>query len=73
MMFASRKPAAADRWIGSLPALQMAQLLRRLRRDRSGSVAMLFSLLLIPLVAMIGLAVDFGRVDLPGFFGPRLA
>ena len=62
MMFASRKPAAAARRIGSLPALQTALLLRRLRRDRSGNVAMLFGLLLIPLVAMIGLAVDFGRV-----------
>ena len=61
-MFASRKPAAAARWIGPMPGLQMAPLLRRLRRDQSGNVAMLFSLLLIPLVAMIGLAVDFGRV-----------
>jgi Flp pilus assembly protein TadG len=30
--------------------------------DQSGNVAMLFGLLCIPLVAMIGLAVDFGRV-----------
>ena len=61
-MFASRMPAAAARRLGSLPALQAARLLRRLRVDRSGNVAMLFSLLLIPLVAMIGLAVDFGHV-----------
>ena len=56
-MFASRAAAAAKRtrW-------QMAPLVDRLRRDRSGNVAMLFSLLLIPLVAMIGLAVDFGHV-----------
>ena len=61
-MFASRKPAAAARRIGPAPAMRMAPLLQRLRRDQSGNVAMLFSLLLIPLVAMIGLAVDFGRV-----------
>jgi len=36
--------------------------LRSFGRDRSGNVAILFSLCLIPLVAMIGLAVDFGRV-----------
>lgn len=36
--------------------------LRRLRRDTSGSVSMLFGLALIPLTAIVGLAVDFGRV-----------
>ena len=36
--------------------------LRRLARDRSGNVAILFSLMLVPLVAMMGLAVDFGHV-----------
>lgn len=61
-MFASRKPAAQPRRIGAAPAMRMALLLGRLRRDQSGNVAMLFGLLLIPLVAMIGLAVDFGRV-----------
>ncbi len=61
-MFASRMPAAAARRLGSLPARQAARLFRRLRVDRSGNVAMLFSLMLIPLVAMIGLAVDFGHV-----------
>ena len=61
-MFASRKPAAAARRIGSVSTMQIAPLLYRLRRNQSGNVAMLFSLLLIPLVALIGLAVDFGRV-----------
>jgi Flp pilus assembly protein TadG len=42
--------------------MRMARQIQRLRRDRSGNVAMLFGLLVIPLVAMIGLAVDFGRV-----------
>ena len=61
-MFASRKPAAQPRRIGPAPAVRMAPLLQRLRRDQSGNVAMLFGLLVIPLVAMMGLAVDFGRV-----------
>jgi Flp pilus assembly protein TadG len=42
--------------------MPMAPLLQRLRRDQSGNVAMLFGLLVIPLAAMMGLAVDFGRV-----------
>jgi Flp pilus assembly protein TadG len=37
-------------------------LVRRFARDRSGAVAMTFGLMLIPMAAMIGLAVDFGRV-----------
>ena len=37
-------------------------LLQRLRHDRSGNVSMLFGLVVIPLTAFIGLAVDFGRV-----------
>ena len=37
-------------------------LLRRLRRDKAGSVGMLFGLVVIPLTAFVGLAVDFGRV-----------
>ena len=37
-------------------------LLQRLRHDRSGNVSMLFGLALIPLTAIVGLAVDFGRV-----------
>src|SRR4029079_3313789 len=36
--------------------------LPQLHRDQSGNVAILFSLLVIPLVALIGLAVDFGHV-----------
>ena len=42
--------------------LKVLALLRRLRRDQSGNVAMLFGLLVIPLAVSIGLAVDFGRV-----------
>jgi Flp pilus assembly protein TadG len=42
--------------------MRIAPLLKRVRRDQSGNVAMLFGLLVIPLAAMIGLAVDFGRV-----------
>src|SRR6185503_19225188 len=61
-MSASRKPAAQPRRTGPAQAVRMAPLLQRLRRDQSGNVAMLFGLLVIPLVAMIGLAVDFGRV-----------
>jgi Flp pilus assembly protein TadG len=37
-------------------------LIGRFRRDQSGAAAMTFGLMLIPLAAMIGLAVDFGRV-----------
>jgi Flp pilus assembly protein TadG len=37
-------------------------LLRRFRRDQSGTVAMIFGIIIIPLTAMVGLAVDFGRV-----------
>lgn len=37
-------------------------IVQRLRRDRSGNVAMMFGLLVIPLVAAIGLAIDMGRV-----------
>jgi Flp pilus assembly protein TadG len=43
-------------------AEKLRATLPRFARDRSGNVAMLFGLLVIPLVAMIGLAVDFGRV-----------
>ena len=37
-------------------------ILRRLQRDRSGTVGMMFGLLVIPLTAVVGLAVDYGRV-----------
>jgi Flp pilus assembly protein TadG len=60
-MFASGAAAAAQR-TGLAAGPHIAALLRRFHRDRSGNVAMLFSLLLIPLVALIGLAVDFGHV-----------
>jgi Flp pilus assembly protein TadG len=60
-MFASRKPAAQPRTC-AVPAMRTPRLLQRLRQDQSGNVAMLFGLLVIPLAAMIGLAVDFGRV-----------
>jgi Flp pilus assembly protein TadG len=41
---------------------RLARLVQRFARDRSGAVAMIFGLMLIPMAAMIGLAVDFGRV-----------
>ena len=34
----------------------------RLCRDRTGAVGMMFALCVIPLAAIVGLAVDFGRV-----------
>jgi Flp pilus assembly protein TadG len=43
-------------------AVSQGGMLRRFARDRSGNAMMLFSLALIPLTAIIGLAVDFGRV-----------
>ena len=61
-MFASSKSAAAAQRPGSVLAMPIGPVLHSLRRDQSGNVAMLFSLALIPLVALIGLAVDFGRV-----------
>jgi Flp pilus assembly protein TadG len=36
--------------------------LRRLSRDSSGTVALMFGLLVIPLTGAVGLAIDFGRV-----------
>jgi Flp pilus assembly protein TadG len=48
-----KAPRAASRRSG---------LLRRLCGDRSGTVGMTFGLLVIPLAAFVGLAVDFGRV-----------
>jgi Flp pilus assembly protein TadG len=41
---------------------RLAKVLGRFRRDQSGVVAQIFGIMLIPLTAMIGLAVDFGRV-----------
>src|SRR3981081_3287583 len=43
-------------------AARLRGTVRCFARDRSGNVAMIFGLLVIPLAAMIGLAVDFGRV-----------
>ena len=37
-------------------------ILRRLSRNKAGSVGMLFGLSVIPVTAFVGLAVDFGRV-----------
>lgn len=51
----SQQVAAASR--SSMPGL-----LTRLSRDRSASVTMIFSLLLLPLTGLIGFAVDYGRV-----------
>lgn len=41
---------------------RLGKALGRFQRDQSGAVAMIFGIALIPLTAMIGLAVDFGRV-----------
>jgi Flp pilus assembly protein TadG len=43
-------------------ARQRERLLRRFLRDRAGTVGMTFGLLVIPLTAFVGLAVDFGKV-----------
>lgn len=37
-------------------------LARRLAADRSGTIAMMFALLIIPLTATLGLAIDLGRI-----------
>ena len=59
------KPAGIRNGSASWPSrasARLAALARRFARDRSGAVAMIFGLMLIPMAAMIGLAVDFGRV-----------
>ena len=59
------KPAGIRNGSASRPlraSARLAALARRFARDRSGAVAMIFGLMLIPMAAMIGLAVDFGRV-----------
>src|SRR6202521_1938078 len=64
-MPASSKPLSATPQLSpsSTPtAVKLRGTLRRFSHDRSGNVVMMFGLLAIPLVAMIGLAVDFGRV-----------
>ena len=47
---------------GAANAGKPGGLLRRLRRDKAGTVGILFGLVVIPLTAFVGLAVDFGRV-----------
>jgi Flp pilus assembly protein TadG len=63
-MSASPKPAAVSRDEGPAAPNRIAplDLARRFRGDRSGSTAIMFALSLIPLLAAVGLAVDFGRV-----------
>ena len=64
-MPASSKPLSATPQLSpsSTPTVvKLRGTLRRFSHDRSGNVVMMFGLLAIPLVAMIGLAVDFGRV-----------
>jgi Flp pilus assembly protein TadG len=58
-MFASfsRRPSKVTAAITS-----PVRLARRFSRDASGNVAMMFGLLVIPLTAAIGLAVDMGRI-----------
>src|SRR5581483_10381145 len=62
-MSASPKLAGASAHFGPARRLWSGPraVFGRLRREESGTVAMLFGLSLIPLVAIIGLAVDFGR------------
>jgi Flp pilus assembly protein TadG len=43
-------------------SIHAMRILRDLRRNRSGNVAMMFTLLVIPIVAAIGLAIDMGRI-----------
>jgi Flp pilus assembly protein TadG len=45
----------------TLPRLPGGRLLRRFGRARSGAVAMIFALALIPILAATGAAVDYGR------------
>jgi Flp pilus assembly protein TadG len=56
-MFQRKSEAAVE-----AKASKAGGLLRRLHRDRSGTVGIMFGLLVIPLTAVVGLAVDFGRV-----------
>jgi len=57
----SGQPAAAGTHCGAPSPAKTGGLLRRFHRDRSGSIAMMFGLVIIPLTAVVGLAVDFGR------------
>jgi len=42
-------------------AMDVGRLLRTLRRDRRGNVAMMFALMALPLVALMGLGIDYYR------------
>jgi type II secretory pathway pseudopilin PulG len=44
--------------IGSLP-----EMFRRFRRDQRGNVLMLFGLALVPLMGVIGVAIDYSRAS----------
>ncbi len=48
--------------LGPVRRVATRRVLGRFARNRSGSVALLFGLSLIPLTAIVGLAVDYGRV-----------
>ena len=41
--------------------LPLSQEVRRLRQDLSGAVAMIFGLAIVPLLLVMGVAVDFSR------------
>ena len=58
MFASSRRPhQAASNTVQS----SAGTLMRRLGQDRAGSVGMMFGLMVIPLTAIVGLAIDFGR------------
>ena len=40
------------------------QFLHRLRRNRDGSVAIYFAFAVLPVLAMLGLAIDYGRTNI---------
>jgi Flp pilus assembly protein TadG len=48
--------------LGAGSAGKPGGIIRRFGRDKAGSVGVIFGLVVIPLTAFIGLAVDFGRV-----------
>ena len=61
MRRAAKSSKSSGQWTGARPG-EHARLLQRVHGDRSGNVAMMFALLVIPLVAAIGLAIDMGRI-----------
>ncbi|WP_428390429.1 vWA domain-containing protein [Lichenicoccus sp.] len=42
----------------------MSRLLARLRHDRRGNVAILVGLLILPIIGLLGLAIDFGQASM---------